>query len=351
MFSRSFHIFTIAGIEIRLDLSWFVIAALIVWSLSFGYFPTLLPEAPPGLLWVLGIVAMLGLFGSLLLHELAHALVAMRDGLGIRGITLFLFGGVAELETEPRSAASELRIALAGPAMSFALAAGFAALARLLPMFGAAEAAPALASYLAAINLMLAVFNLLPAFPLDGGRVYRALLWYRSGDLIGATRRATRLGQGLALGLMIAGGGLFFLWGVAGGLWLVLIGLFLWSAARATYQQQLVRARPHRRTAGALMSRHPVTVPPEMTLAVLADEVMLRRGVSYVPVVEQGRVLGYVDNGILQGIDREHWEVTQVGDVFVETGPQDLVADDMPVESLLRRMQLNPAHKLMVVRG
>jgi len=171
MFGHSVKLFDLFGFEIKVDASWLLIAGLIVWSLSTGYFPQVLPGLEQSAYLGLSVAAMLGLFGSLILHELAHSLVARHDGLGIGGITLFLFGGVAELVDEPQSAASEFRIAIAGPIMSFILAGlfGLAAIAA-----GGEGILGALLAYLASINLVLAVFNLIPAFPLDGGRVLRA---------------------------------------------------------------------------------------------------------------------------------------------------------------------------------
>jgi Zn-dependent protease/CBS domain-containing protein len=351
MFARSFRILTIAGIDIKLDPSWFLIAVLVVWSLAQGYFPQTLPDATRNTYLGLGVVAMLGLFGSLVLHELAHAVVARRCGVGIKGITLFLFGGVAELAAEPRSASSEFWIAVAGPVMSMALSAGFGVLGGLAQLTGAAPVVTVLLSYLAMINLMLALFNMLPAFPLDGGRVYRALLWNRSGDLLSATRRATSLGRFLASGLILGGGALFLLQGQPGGLWLVLIGFFLLSAARATYQRQLLDTGLADKKVSALMSRRLVTVSPDASLEELVHEIMLPRSVSFVPVVETGVLLGYVDRSLLSGIDRENWETTRVGDVFAGIEDDVCVGPDMPVREVLKRMTGPLRRKLMVVDG
>lgn len=348
MFGHSVKLFDLFGFEIKVDASWLLIAGLIVWSLSTGYFPQVLPGLTQGGYIGLSVVAMLGLFGSLILHELAHALIARRDGLGTLGITLFLFGGVAELADEPKSAASEFRIAIAGPIMSFALAGlfGLAALAT-----GGAGVIGVLVSYLASINLVLAVFNLIPAFPLDGGRVLRAWLWQRSGDMLGATRKASGAGTVLAFGLMglglysaLSGGGI-------GGAWLVLIGFFVLNASRGAYQRLLVQDGLRGRRVAELMTPDPWTTAPEATLAEVADGVMLAHAVSFLPVVEGGAVVGYVDAGLMRAVPREDWGTATVGAVMAPVEAGCLIAPRASAEEALNRLAQGPHRKLVVVEG
>jgi Zn-dependent protease len=347
MFTHSVRLFDIFGFEIRIDASWLVIAALIVWSLSRGFIPSVLPGVEPGAALTLAVIAMLGLFASLILHELAHSLVARRYGLPVGRITLFLFGGVAELEDEPKSAASEFWIAVAGPAMSFALAALFA----LVASVAGDGAAGVLVRYLATINLVLGAFNLIPAFPLDGGRVLRAALWQRSGDVLSATRVASRAGSLLALALM--GLGLFSVLsgGGVGGLWLGFIGLFVLSASRGAYQQTAMRQGLSGRRVADLMTREAHVVHPAASLQDLAERVMLTRGVSFVPVVEGGRLLGHVDAEPLRAVPREDWNMGRVADILVPKGPDTVLDPSLSAEEALRTMMTGGRRKYLVAEG
>jgi Zn-dependent protease len=348
MFGHSVKLFDLFGFEIKIDASWLLIAALIVWSLSSGYFPQVLPDLTPTAYLVLSVVAMLGLFASLILHELAHSLVARHYGLGIGGITLFLFGGVAELVDEPKSAASEFWIAIAGPAMSFVLSAlfGMAALAT-----GGEGLVGVLLGYLASINLILAVFNLLPAFPLDGGRVLRAWLWQRSGDMMEATRKAS--GAGTVLALMLMALGLFsaLSGGGIGGAWLVLIGFFVLNASRGTYQRLLLQDSLRGRRVAELMTADPWTAAPDTTLAEVADGIMLAHAVSFVPVVERGVVVGYLDASLMRTVPRDDWGATTVGAVMAPVDESCLVAPRTTAEEALNRLAEGPHRKLIVVEG
>ena len=348
MFGHSVKLFDLFGFEIKVDASWLLIAALIVWSLASGYLPQVLPGLGPGAYLALAIAAMLGLFGSLILHELAHSLVARRYGLGIGGITLFLFGGVAELLDEPKSAGSEFWIAIAGPVMSFVLAAlfGLAAMAT-----GAEGIVGTILAYLASINLVLAVFNLLPAFPLDGGRVLRAWLWHRSGDMLEATRKASGAGTVLALGLMALGLFSALLGGGIGGVWLVLIGFFVLNASRGTYQRLLMQDGLRGRRVAELMTPNPWTATPEMTLSELADRVMLAHAVSFAPMVEQRRVIGQIDAAGMREVAREDWATTRVAETMAPLTDADLIAPRMTAEEALQRLSDGPQRKLIVAEG
>jgi len=352
MFSNSVKLFDIFGFQIKVDPSWLIIAALIVWSLSSGYFPQEVPDLHNSDYLALAVVAMLGLFAGLILHELAHSLVARRFGLGVGGITLFLFGGVAELEQEPESAGSEFWIAIAGPLMSFALAALFWVATGAVTASGASGGLVALFEYLAAINLILALFNLLPAFPLDGGRVLRAALWRAKGDLLAATRTASLAGS--AFGYALVALGLFALFSgqsIIGSLWHVLIGLFLAGAARATYQQMLTRRALVGRKVGDLMTRAVHTTGPDRTVRDLVEDVMLAHGVGFVPVIEDGRALGYVDTGTVRGIDRDNWDAARVEDVFVALTPDMRSSPREPLEQLLKRISQSGRRKFIVEDG
>ena len=351
MFHKPIEVFSLYGFRIRLDISWFLIAGFLVWTLSSGFFPELVPDLGRMEYVALAFAAMLGLFACLILHELAHSLTARRFGLGVGSITLFLFGGVAELEEEPASARSELWIALAGPAMSFALAALFAVLPAAFALNEADSVMGAFLGYLAMVNLFLGLFNLLPAFPLDGGRVLRALLWSGFDDVIRATRIASRVSSALALFLIALGLYSILFSGQPGGLWLILIGVFLLSTAQATYQRLLMRARLKGRSVRSVMTANPVSISPDATLAKMVDGVMLGQAASFVPVVEDGVVLGFIDQHVLNRIDRENWETTCVGDVFVALDDENAVDPDDPVETLMQRMAQSGRRKFLVIKN
>jgi Zn-dependent protease/CBS domain-containing protein len=351
MFSNAIRIFDVFGFQIKVDPSWLVIAALIVWNLSTGYFPQTAPGLGQMDYIALSVVAMLGLFACLILHELAHSLVARRFGLHVGGITLFLFGGVAELEAEPASAGSEFWIAVAGPVMSFGLAGLTFLAAQAAAASGVSMPLHAGLSYLALINTVLAVFNLLPAFPLDGGRVLRAFLWYRFNDVIKATRVATGIASGFAY--LLIGFGLLSLFsgGQIGGLWQILIGFFLLAASRNTYQQLLVRSALKGKTVTALMTTAPRTVEPDATVSDLVDTIMLPHAISFVPVTEGDHLLGYIDTAMLKSIERDNWPNTRVEDVLEQLGPANSVRPDVPTDALLRRIAEHGRRKYLVTEN
>lgn len=349
MFSKAVRIFEIFGFQIKVDPSWFVIAALFVWTLAGSYFPERIPDLSRSDYIGLGIIAALAFFAGLILHELAHSLVARHFGLRVGGITLFLFGGVAELDEEPASARSEFWIALAGPAMSLTLAAICWLAGVALETAGVSAPLRAVLQYLALINLVLAVFNLLPAFPLDGGRVLRAALWARSGDVVAATRRACGVSEALAYAIIALGLVLLFGGNTAGGLWQVLIGMVLLSAGRGAYQQLVLRTALGGRTVAAIMTRDVLGAAPEDSLAEVVDGLMLPNAVSFVPVTEGDLALGYVDAALIRRIDRENWDSTHVGDIYIAADATNSVAQDLPAEALLRRIAETGRRKFLVI--
>lgn len=349
MWGKSMRVARVRGFDIRIDASWFLIAALIVWSLAIAYFPVELPDARMPTLFILAIVAMTGLFGSLILHELAHAIVAQRFGLRISGITLFLFGGVAELESEPLSGATEFWIAIAGPLASLCIALGFWFGASLADLIDLPAPVLSILGYLAMINLILALFNLLPAFPLDGGRVLRAWLWARTGDLMLATRRAVSVSAAVAYGLIVLG--LYF--AVAGawaaGLWPVLIGLFLLATSRAALARLEAKAAFDGRTVAALMTRDPWTARIDQSLSELVNRVFLEHAVTFAPVMEGDTLLGYVDTHLVRNIDRENWTTTTVEDVLETVGEDNSMTYDMSGLDLMTRIMTTGRRKFLVV--
>lgn len=348
MFSNAIKIFDLGGFDIKLDPSWFLIAGLITWTLSAQYFPETLPGLSGAAYVVLAVIAMLGFFGSLLLHELAHSIIARSFDVRITGITLFLFGGVAELESEVSNPKAELWIALAGPAMSVVLSIGFWMASLVSQFVLGSEPLTMVLTYLATINMIIVAFNMVPAFPLDGGRVLRAYLWNRHGDVLSATRAAAKSGSLFGYMLMMLGLLSLFQGGATAGLWYILIGFFVLGAARSAYQNQLMKSAFDGKTVSAVMIRNPTVVAPELTLSDFVNQVMLDGHVSFAPVVEDGVLIGQIDRGVLASIDRDNWGNTRVGDVFAGLDDAATIPPDMPVQKLLAQMAQTGKRKYLI---
>lgn len=331
---RSIRVGRLAGIPIGVQPLWLVIVALITVSLGAAYYPDEAPGIAPAAAYGLGLASALLLFASILLHELGHAVVARRHGVEIEEIDLWLLGGVARMSGYPDRAGDELRFALAGPAVTLAIALVFGGLLLALP-----AAAPAwleaLVAYQAIVNAVILAFNLLPAFPLDGGRVTRALLWWRRGDISSATETAATIGRGLGFA-MIAFGVMAFLVGAFGGLWLALIGLFVIAAAKAEEQGLRVRVALSGRSAGRLMSFPAIVLPAEMTVSeALADHFVAERLTAF-PVLRDGRLLGLLDLETVKRVPAGERDSTTVGELaFYDESL--VVAEDQDVADLLER--------------
>jgi Zn-dependent protease/predicted transcriptional regulator len=288
---RSIRIARVAGIPVGVHPLWFVIVSLITWSLGAGYYPDQVHGIAPGAAYALGLASALLLFASILAHEFGHALVARRHGVEIEEIDLWLLGGVARMRGEPQRAGDELRFALAGPAVTAVIATVFGALALVLPA-STPRALDALVEYQALVNVLILGFNLLPAFPLDGGRVARSLLWLLTGNVRRATDIAAALGRAFGY-LFIALGALSALSGAPGGLWLVVIGLFVIAAGRSEVMHAEIESTFTGVTAGALMSKPVVTLPGDITVADAVRTAFEPRRYAAFPVVdERDRVLG-----------------------------------------------------------
>jgi Zn-dependent protease/predicted transcriptional regulator len=351
MWGRPGRITRRIGFDVKVDASWPLIAILVLWSLATGYFPARLPDETPGTYVVLAFAGLAGLIASILLHELAHAIVARAYGVQISRMTLYLFGGLADMKGALPTPFVEIWIASAGPVSTLFLAFLFWLGGRLAEFAGTSDYVVAALSYLAFVNLILGLGNLIPAFPLDGGRILRAIYWIRSGDLVGATLRATRLSVVLSILLIAVGLIAVFSGDLAGGLWPAVIGLLLVGTARQSRSNAPLAAAPDGRTVADLMTRDPCTVQPDQPLSELVSQVFLDQGISFAPVVENGVVLGYVDTQLVLRIDRENWATTVVDDVIESISDENSVPPDLPGRDLLDRIGRTGRRKFMVVAG
>lgn len=348
MIPKSYKLFRLLGLEIRLDRAWIAISVILAWHLAAEYSTGPLPGGKHSIAF--GIAGAIGLIGSLALHEFAHLTAAHFTGGRWAKSTLYVFGGLSDPHKAPKGTAAECCTALAGISFSLLLGTLFWLSAKFAAAAGATGAGTALLGFLAAANLLLALFNLLPAFPLDAGRIVRALHWRKSGDIASSTRWASLPGIPLSYGAMGLGVLLFFPSGNWAGLWLFLAGFFLHAASCAILDELAVHAALSERTVAQMMSRNLVTTGPGEPLSLLADQVMLGRCVSFVPVEENGTLLGYIDSGVLAGIDRDNWTNTTVNDVFVALRAEDCTTPETSAAQALKQLMGSNRRKLMVVQ-
>lgn len=336
----------VLGIRIGLDYSWFLIFALLTWTLAVGYYPAEFKNWPRVQYWLMGAVTSVMLFVSVLLHELGHSLVALRFKIPVRSITLFVFGGVAQIAAEPPSAVSELLIAVAGPAVSFSLAAFFGLLE---PLFSDVSSLSALAKYLAFMNGSLAVFNLIPGFPLDGGRIFRAIVWAVNRNFRRATLVAASVGRFIAFIFIALGVWQIFSGKVANGLWIAFIGWFLESAAMAQVQQQMAQGALAGRKVFEAMRRDYAFVPTDATLQQLVDDYVLGHGRCCF-VVQQGQdVKGLLTVHQLKAVPRTDWPTTQAFEVMTPIGQIKSTRPDAELRTALEKMDRDGIDQLPVM--
>ncbi|MFZ5609232.1 MAG: site-2 protease family protein [Pseudomonadota bacterium] len=351
MFGKQVKLLSLIGFEVKIDASWLLLALLVTWSLAQGVFPHDLPGADAATYWLMGVVGALGLFASIILHELAHAVVARSFDIPIRGITLFIFGGVAEMERDPPSPRGELWMALAGPAASLMLAAGFQLLTMVAQALGGVAALAIVAGYLAVVNVALAVFNMIPAFPLDGGRVLRALLWRRWGNPLRATRVASQWGAGFGYAL-IGLGALFLVSGAfVMGLWWGLIGLFLANIARGQVAQMETQRVLARLPVSALMTSPAETVAPQISLREFADAHVYRSFHDIYPVSEGSHPLGLASIRRLGEVPRGQWASVPVESILSRLDEDNTIQANASAVEALTRMQRSGNSRLVVLDG
>ena len=349
MFGRGYRLFRLYGFEVKVDPSWGILALLVTWSLAEGLFPYFVEGLSRGVYWTMGVVGVVGLLCSIVLHEFSHSLVARRYGMPIHGISLFIFGGVAEMHEEPPNAKSEFMMAIAGPVMSVVLAVLFYRLYLFTDGAAWPRPVPAVLFYLTYLNGLLAGFNLVPAFPLDGGRVLRAALWGWRGDIDWATRIAARIGSGF--GAFLAGLGVYFILTgrVIGGLWWILIGAFLHNAAMGSYRQLLMRERAGGQRVRDLMTTTPVTVEADLSVGEWVRNYVYKFHFQMYPVMEEGALAGCVHSRDLRGVPEGEWERLRVRDLGHRCHAENTVRPDDDAGEALSRMTQSGNTRLLVV--
>ena len=338
----------VAGVRISVNWSWLVVFALIVWSLASAVFPAEHPHLARTTYLGMAVVAAFLFFGSLVLHELGHAVQARREGMEIEGITLWLFGGIAQFKGMFSSAGAELRIALAGPIVSAFLGGIFAAVA---VAGGLGAAVDGVAAWLGYINLMLLAFNLLPALPLDGGRVLRALLWRGRGDFSWATRIAANVGRGFGYLLVALGIFLLIAQGVWSGVWLAFIGWFLLQAAAAEGRYGLLREALGGLFVRDVMVRDPVTVAADRTIAEFMDEVAHAHRFTTYPVVDADHVVGLLPFASVARVPRGDWERRRVCESMLAFVDVPRLREDEPLVDALGELATEPPGRALVLDG
>jgi Zn-dependent protease/CBS domain-containing protein len=339
----------IFGVEVGLDLSWFLIFALLTWSLSTTYYPDRFANWSSTLYWSMGALTAILLFVSVLLHEFGHALAAMAFKIPVHRIRLMIFGGVAELGDDAPNAGGEFIVAIAGPVVSLLLAGSLAGAWFTIRYANAPGAVVGVLGYLAFINLTLALFNLIPGFPLDGGRVLRAVLWGATGSMRRATNIAVQIGR--IVGFIFIGLGLvqIVLGGLANGLWTAFIGMFLQGAARSELQVQRIRDMLDGETVSRLISRNYSLIPAEVTIQQLAGAPVLGGLARTLAVTQDERVVGMVNTRDFRRVPRDNWPQTPLGEVMTPLDRSEAVGPDTALWTALRRMEAERTGQLPVI--
>jgi len=351
MFRNSIKLFRIFGIEIRLDFSWFIIFALFAYYFGFYYFPSVLPGTGSGYIILVTIITVILFFTSILVHEMSHSIVAIRKGAPVERITLFLFGGMAQIQKEPETPAGEFVMAIAGPAASFVLAIIFGAIWFVSGQYVLVQEP---AKYLSIINIVLGLFNMLPGYPLDGGRVLRSVIWKVTGDLRKATLIASTAGR--VIGFLIIAAGIFFFFtgNFLNGVWLAFIGWFLQSSAQAGYRQLLLETNIKGIKVGDIMNEDLVMVDKGIKLQELVDDYFLKYRFGRFPVVEdleKQKFIGIISLHDIKAIDRQKWSEVRAGDIVKTAGEEEKVNMSTEVSEAIRKMGKSGLGHLVIMSG
>jgi len=350
--NRGKTLFRVAGLPIRANVSWLILVGMLIVVLARGPLPQIMGEAPAAVYWALAVVGATGLFASLLAHELCHSLVARWQGMAVGGITLFVFGGVSELEDEPPTAASEFLMAAAGPWASVAIGCCLAIVWTVGNIAGWHVGIQAVLMYVWMMNFILAAFNLLPAFPLDGGRILRSLLWAASGDVNAATRVAARVGLLFGLGLIFVGAWLLLDGNALPGIWLMLVGFFLQQAAGSNLRMAELRSRLAGENVTRFMATPLIVVPQDADLRTFVGDYVFRYRASYYPVVDDdGLLVGSISARAPRSVRRRNWPRTPVRSVMTPATRANTLGPDAEAAEVLTALRLRDERRLVVVEN
>ena len=351
MFGKKIHLFTLFGFSVGIDFTWFFLAVLVAWSLASYLFPLYYKGYSTGVYWAMGVAGAVGLFFSIVFHEFCHSMVARRFGLPMRGITLFIFGGVAEMEDEPANAKTEFLMAIVGPLSSAVLG----GLLLLISRRAIAAHWPAsvwgVLQYLGWLNFLLALFNMIPAFPLDGGRVFRSILWAAKGNLRWATRVAAAFGTGFGMLLIVLGLLTFIMGGFITGIWYFLIGLFVRAAAQMSYRQVLIRQALGGEPIANFMQPNPIVVSPSISVYELVNNYFYQYHHRMFPVASDGTLVGCVTTKQVRDLPRDEWDRRSVQDVLAPCSTENAIPSNTDAMKALSLMNRTGNSRLMVVDG
>ncbi|MDO8567248.1 MAG: site-2 protease family protein [Dehalococcoidales bacterium] len=352
MLSGGIPIGRVFGISLRLHWTWFFIFILVTWALVTSYFPTAYPEWTLSMKIAAGLITSFLFFASVLIHELMHSVVAIHEGIQVHSITLFILGGVSQMTSEPKKPGDEFRMAIAGPASSLVIGGVFAVI--FLSVRGnfapAAQFVAGISYWLGLINIMLGVFNLVPGFPLDGGRVLRSIIWWRSKNLTSATKIASNIGR--AVGFLFIFGGIYlvFTGNWVNGVWFALIGWFLENAAVGSYRQLVIQDILKGHLASEIMSRDCMMIQPTMTIEKLVNEQILTSGRRCFPVASDGRVEGIMSLNNVRAIPRALWPTKLVRDAMTPLDKLKSVRPDEDLNEVLQVLAENDINQVPVVQ-
>lgn len=349
MFGKRIPLFKLLGFTVNIDLSWLILAVLVTWSLAKGLFPYYFAGLSNQAYWWMGIAGAGGLFMSIVFHEFCHSIVARQFGLPMKGITLFIFGGVAEMDSEPESPKVEFLMAVAGPVSSMFLGAFFYFVYKAGKSIGWTAPVNGVLQYLLVINFVLAGFNLLPAFPLDGGRVLRSILWGIRGNLRWATHIASGLGSAIGMFLIVFGFLNFIAGSFIGGIWYFLIGMFVRQASRMSYSQLLMRKALAGEEIRRFMMTDPISVSPSLTVEQLVNDYIYKYHYKMFPVLNGDGLIGCVGLRQVKQLPREEWSRHEVGDIVASCSDQNAISPRTDALQALSLMKRTGNSRLMVV--